>query len=108
MTIASKSVTPGDAYVLDGAAVAEEILARVAAEAKALAARGVTPGLAVALVGDDPASRVYVAAKGKAAQQCGFHSLQYDLPATTGQMIALDGAQHLQWAAGPNLPVPDE
>jgi len=85
MTIASKSVTPGDAYVLDGAAVAEEILARVAAEAKALAASGVTPGLAVALVGDDPASRVYVAAKGKAAQQCGFHSLQYDLPATTSQ-----------------------
>jgi methylenetetrahydrofolate dehydrogenase (NADP+) / methenyltetrahydrofolate cyclohydrolase len=85
MTTASKSATPGAAYVLDGAAVAEELLARVAAEAKALTARGVRPGLAVALVGEDPASRVYVAAKSKAAQQCGFHSLQYDLPATTGE-----------------------
>jgi methylenetetrahydrofolate dehydrogenase (NADP+) / methenyltetrahydrofolate cyclohydrolase len=85
MTTPSKSAPPGEAYVLDGAAVAEEILAQVAVEAKALLTRGVRPGLAVALVGEDPASRVYVAAKSKAAQQCGFHSLQYDLPATTGE-----------------------
>jgi methylenetetrahydrofolate dehydrogenase (NADP+) / methenyltetrahydrofolate cyclohydrolase len=95
MTIASKTVTSGGALVLDGALVAEEILSRVATEAKSLTARGVTPGLAVALVGDDPASRVYVGAKAKAAQQCGFHSLQYDLPATTGEEALLALVQRL-------------
>ncbi|MBV8663788.1 MAG: bifunctional methylenetetrahydrofolate dehydrogenase/methenyltetrahydrofolate cyclohydrolase FolD [Hyphomicrobiales bacterium] len=88
MTTAAPSANP---FVLDGAAISEEIIARVAVEAAALTARGVKPGLAVVLVGDDPASRVYVGAKGKAAQQCGFHSLQYDLPATTsqGELLAL-------------------
>ena len=76
---------PTNPYVIDGAAVSEEIIVRVAADAAALAAKGVKPGLAVVLVGEDPASRVYVGAKGKAAQQCGFHSLQYDLPATTSR-----------------------
>jgi methylenetetrahydrofolate dehydrogenase (NADP+) / methenyltetrahydrofolate cyclohydrolase len=51
----------------------------------ALAARGTKPGLAVVLVGEDPASQVYVRAKGKAAEACGFHSVQVDLPATTGE-----------------------
>ncbi|MBV8662992.1 MAG: bifunctional methylenetetrahydrofolate dehydrogenase/methenyltetrahydrofolate cyclohydrolase, partial [Hyphomicrobiales bacterium] len=82
MTTAAPSANP---FVIDGAAISEEIIARVAADAAALTARGVKPGLAVVLVGDDPASRVYVGAKGKAAQQCGFHSLQYDLPATTSE-----------------------
>ncbi len=82
-------VQTADPYVIDGAAIAEEIIARVAADAAALTARGIKPGLAVVLVGDDPASRVYVGAKGKAAQQCGFHSLQYDLPATTSEVELL-------------------
>jgi methylenetetrahydrofolate dehydrogenase (NADP+)/methenyltetrahydrofolate cyclohydrolase len=73
------------AHVLDGAAVAAATLDRVEARARELAAKGVTPGLAVVLVGADPASQVYVGAKGKAAKQCGFHSLQFDLPETTGQ-----------------------
>ena len=72
---------PPAAFVLDGKAIAEEVLARVAAETRALAARGVKPGLAVVLVGEDPASQAYVASKGRAALACGFHSVQHSLPA---------------------------
>jgi methylenetetrahydrofolate dehydrogenase (NADP+)/methenyltetrahydrofolate cyclohydrolase len=87
------SAQSADPYIIDGAAVAQEIIARVGVDAAALNARGVKPGLAVVLVGEDPASRVYVGAKGKAAQQCGFHSLQFDLPATTDEatLLALVG-----------------
>jgi methylenetetrahydrofolate dehydrogenase (NADP+)/methenyltetrahydrofolate cyclohydrolase len=46
---------------------------------------GLTPGLATVLVGEDAASRVYVGSKGKAAQACGFHSVQHDLAATTSE-----------------------
>jgi methylenetetrahydrofolate dehydrogenase (NADP+)/methenyltetrahydrofolate cyclohydrolase len=74
-----------EAFVLDGAAIAEELLARVAEEARALIAHGLTPGLAVVLVGDDPASRTYVAGKGRAAKACGFHSVEHDLPAGTSE-----------------------
>ncbi len=76
------------AFVLDGAAVSEATLARVAEAARALR---LTPGLAVVLVGSDPASQVYVGAKGKAAKLCGFHSLQFDLPETTpeAELLAL-------------------
>ena len=73
------------AYVLDGKAIADDVLDKVAAETEALAAHGVTPGLAVVLVGEDPASQFYVAAKGKAAAACGFHSIQHTLPAETGE-----------------------
>jgi methylenetetrahydrofolate dehydrogenase (NADP+)/methenyltetrahydrofolate cyclohydrolase len=71
--------------ILDGKAASQAILARVAEEARELSSRGVTPGLAVVLVGADPASQVYVSAKGRAAKSCGFHSLQFDLPETTGE-----------------------
>ena len=71
------------AFVLDGAAVAEGVLARVAEETRALMAHGLTPGLAVVLVGDNPASQTYVAGKGRAAKACGFHSIQHNLPADT-------------------------
>ena len=76
------------ALLIDGKAASAAVLARVAAEAAALS---LTPGLAVVLVGSDPASQVYVKAKGKAAKECGFHSVQHDLPATTSQeeLIAL-------------------
>jgi methylenetetrahydrofolate dehydrogenase (NADP+) / methenyltetrahydrofolate cyclohydrolase len=79
------------AFVLDGTAVSEATLARVAESARAL---GVTPGLAVVLVGQDPASQVYVGAKGRAAKLCGFHSVQHTLPETTGEgeLLALIGA----------------
>jgi methylenetetrahydrofolate dehydrogenase (NADP+)/methenyltetrahydrofolate cyclohydrolase len=68
------------AFVLDGTAVSEATLARVAEAARAL---NLTPGLAVVLVGADPASQVYVGAKGRAAKLCGFHSVQHTLPETT-------------------------
>jgi methylenetetrahydrofolate dehydrogenase (NADP+) / methenyltetrahydrofolate cyclohydrolase len=71
------------ARVLDGAALAAAIRADVAKEAAALAARGVQPGLAVVIVGEDPASRVYVAAKGKACLEAGMHSETIRLPETT-------------------------
>ena len=73
------------AYVLNGKAMAEEVVARVVAESKALAARGSTPGLATVLVGADPASQSYVASKGRAAKACGFHSEQFSLPGKTSE-----------------------
>jgi methylenetetrahydrofolate dehydrogenase (NADP+) / methenyltetrahydrofolate cyclohydrolase len=78
-------MTDASAFVLDGAAIADGALARVAENARALLARGVTPGLAVVLVGENPASQVYVAGKGRAAKACGFHSVQHTLPADTSE-----------------------
>ena len=78
------------AYVLDGKTIADGVVDRVAAETEALAAHGVKPGLAVVLVGADPASQVYVGAKGKAAAACGFHSIQHTLPAETGEAELLE------------------
>lgn len=76
------------ALLIDGKAASAAVLARVAAEAASLTKK---PGLAVVLVGEDPASQVYVKSKGKAAKECGFHSIQHDLPATTSEaeLIAL-------------------
>ena len=76
---------PSGALAIDGRACADGLLADVRARAALLLARGVKPGLAVVLVGADPASQVYVGAKGKAAASCGFHSVQHTLPATTTQ-----------------------
>jgi len=70
------------ARLIDGKAIAASVRAEVKATAAELAARtGVRPGLTVILVGDDPASRVYVRNKGKAADEAGFVSRQIDLPA---------------------------
>jgi len=70
------------ALLIDGKAASVDLLERVAQE---VAASGVKPGLAVVLVGSDPASQVYVKSKGKAAHSCGFHSVQIDLHATTNE-----------------------
>ena len=78
-------MTEASAFVLDGAAIAEGVLMKVAEEARALAAQGLTPGLAVVLVGDNPASQSYVAGKGRAAKACGFHSIQHNLPEKTSE-----------------------
>lgn len=67
------------ARIIDGKAIAAEIRGEVAARVRALAARGVTPGLAAVLVGDDPASKVYVGAKQKACAEAGIHSERHDL-----------------------------
>jgi methylenetetrahydrofolate dehydrogenase (NADP+)/methenyltetrahydrofolate cyclohydrolase len=74
----------GEAFLIDGKAVSAKVLAEVAAASQALGAAH-KPGLAVVLVGEDPASQVYVGAKGKAAASCGFHSVQHTLPATTSE-----------------------
>jgi methylenetetrahydrofolate dehydrogenase (NADP+)/methenyltetrahydrofolate cyclohydrolase len=73
------------ALLIDGRAAADRLLAEVRAGTETLLRRGVKPGLATVLVGEDPASRVYVGSKGKAARACGFHSVQHDLPASTSE-----------------------
>jgi methylenetetrahydrofolate dehydrogenase (NADP+)/methenyltetrahydrofolate cyclohydrolase len=78
------------ALLIDGKRVAETVLAEVAAAAAVLAGKGIKPGLAVILVGENPASQVYVRSKGKAAHACGFHSVQHDLPETTSEADLLD------------------
>src|ERR1700730_10416472 len=60
------------ANLIDGTALAKKIRAKVAEDVIALKARGVVPGLAVVLVGDDPASAVYVDAKEKASREAGM------------------------------------
>ena len=71
------------ARLLDGKSLAADLRAEIAADVAALkAATGRVPGLAVVLVGDDPASRSYVAGKGKACAVAGIYSRQLDLPAT--------------------------
>jgi methylenetetrahydrofolate dehydrogenase (NADP+) / methenyltetrahydrofolate cyclohydrolase len=75
--------TPTTATILDGKALAARVRAGLATEAVRLAARGVTPGLAVVLVGEDPASQVYVRNKTKACHECGFRTFDHKLPATT-------------------------
>ena len=74
------------ARIIDGKAFAGALRARVAARAAELkTAHGITPGLAVVLVGDDPASAVYVKSKGKAAEEAGFRAFDYRHPATLGE-----------------------
>lgn len=71
---------------IDGKAIAADVIGKVTAASAALKAeKGVVPGLAVVIVGDDPASHTYVAAKGRRAKECGFHSVQVTLPAETSQ-----------------------
>ncbi len=71
------------ALLIDGKKASEAVLAEVTTKAASLIAKGIKPGLAVILVGDNPASQVYVKSKSRAAQSCGFHSVQYDLSAST-------------------------
>jgi methylenetetrahydrofolate dehydrogenase (NADP+)/methenyltetrahydrofolate cyclohydrolase len=68
------------APILDGRAIAAQIRSEVAERVRGLADRGVTPGLAAVLVGDDQASRIYVGAKHKASADVGIRSEQVDLP----------------------------
>ena len=72
--------------IIDGKAFAENLRKRVASDVTAFhAATGVTPGLAVVLVGEDPASSVYVRNKGKQTVEAGMASIEHKLPATTSQ-----------------------
>lgn len=71
--------------IIDGKAVSKKVKEDVKAECEQLKAKGVTPGLAVIIVGDDPASQVYVHNKEVACEFCGFYSVKYALPAETTQ-----------------------
>lgn len=73
------------ATIISGKQVSEEIRGSIAGEVRALAAKGVVPGLAVVLVGEDPASQVYVRNKEKACHDLGFYSEVHRLPAETSQ-----------------------
>ncbi len=73
------------ARVIDGVALAKTIRAEVAAEVGRLQGSGRRPGLAAVLVGEDPASAVYVRSKGKACEEAGMHSVTIRLPADTSE-----------------------
>ena len=76
--------------LISGPAVAEKVLAECRADIAMLKEKGITPGLAVVLVGDDPASRAYVRSKDKKCRELGLHSVKLELPATTSQAELLD------------------
>jgi len=71
--------------IIDGKAVAASVLEECRVEAEVLKARGITPGLAVVLVGEDPASKVYVGSKARTCGDLGFYSRKIELPAETTQ-----------------------
>ena len=78
------------AKLIDGVALSKQLRADVAQRAAALKARGITPGLAVVLVGDNPASQVYVRNKVKACEDSGLHSVleKYEASMTEAQLLA--------------------
>jgi methylenetetrahydrofolate dehydrogenase (NADP+)/methenyltetrahydrofolate cyclohydrolase len=73
------------AQIIDGKAIAATIRSRIATDVQALQAQGITPGLAVVLVGEDPASKVYVSMKEKACADVGIFSDEHKLPAETSE-----------------------
>ena len=73
------------AQIIDGKAIAAQVRAEVAERVKALQGRGIQPGLAAVLVGDDPASHIYVGAKQKACAEVGMHSERVEMPADSSQ-----------------------
>ncbi len=79
------------AEIIDGKRISKEIRGEIAAECAALTEKGIVPGLAVVIVGTDPASQVYVRNKKKACEEVGFHSEVYELPeeTTEAELLAL-------------------
>jgi methylenetetrahydrofolate dehydrogenase (NADP+)/methenyltetrahydrofolate cyclohydrolase len=75
---------------MDGKALSAKVRGQILAETDALKAQGIVPGLAVILVGDDPASEIYVRNKEKACSECGFYSEKHVLPATASQEELID------------------
>lgn len=76
--------------LIDGASIAQKVHEETRQRIAALTARGIKPGLAVVLVGDDPASRAYVRSKDKKAADLGLHSVKRELPADTTQEALLE------------------
>jgi methylenetetrahydrofolate dehydrogenase (NADP+) / methenyltetrahydrofolate cyclohydrolase len=83
------------ANLIDGKAVAQKVYQSLRTEIAELKAKGITPGLAVVLVGDDPASRTYVGAKDKMSRELGLHSLKIELPVATTQSELVQRVQEL-------------
>jgi methylenetetrahydrofolate dehydrogenase (NADP+)/methenyltetrahydrofolate cyclohydrolase len=84
------------ARIIDGKAAAAALRAQVAARVAALKdQRGITPGLATVLVGEDPASAIYVRNKGRQAEEAGMNSWNHDLPAEASQEEVLERVEAL-------------
>jgi methylenetetrahydrofolate dehydrogenase (NADP+)/methenyltetrahydrofolate cyclohydrolase len=81
--------------LIDGRAIAEKVYVDLRGEIAAMRSKGVTPGLAVVLVGDDPASRAYVRSKDKMSRELGLHSVKLELPETTSQDELLTRVEEL-------------
>jgi methylenetetrahydrofolate dehydrogenase (NADP+)/methenyltetrahydrofolate cyclohydrolase len=81
--------------LIDGRVIAEKVYVDLRNQIVELKARGITPGLAVVLVGDDPASRAYVRSKDKMCRELGLHSLKLELPASTTQKELLHRVEEL-------------
>ena len=101
------------ATIIDGKAKAADLTASIRkSTAELLATSGITPGLAVVIVGEDPASEVYVRNKKRAAEACGFHSVRHAIPSDSSQEAVLELVETLN--ADPSihgilvqLPLPD-
>lgn len=78
------------ATIIDGKAIAAEMRQQISADTKALIDQGFPPGLAVVLVGEDPASRVYVTMKEKACAAAGIYSVEHKLSAETSEVELLE------------------
>ncbi|WP_448957244.1 tetrahydrofolate dehydrogenase/cyclohydrolase catalytic domain-containing protein, partial [Klebsiella michiganensis] len=79
------------AKIIDGKTIAQQVRSEVAEKVKARKAAGFrAPGLAVVLVGSNPASQIYVGSKRKACEEVGFVSRSYDLPETTSEAELLE------------------
>lgn len=73
------------AVMMDGKALSQKIRSQILTETNELKKQGIVPGLAVIIVGEDPASQIYVRNKERACEECGFYSEKYALPETTTQ-----------------------
>jgi methylenetetrahydrofolate dehydrogenase (NADP+)/methenyltetrahydrofolate cyclohydrolase len=103
-----------DAQIIDGKAFAAALRERVSQAVTGLqASHGASPGLAVVLIGEDPASEVYVRNKGRQTSECGMRSIEHKLPADTDQQTLLDLIADLNGDDGVDgilvqLPLPDQ
>ena len=83
------------AKLIDGRAIAEKVYIDLRREITGLKAKGITPGLSVILVGDNPASRAYVRSKDKMCRELGLHSVKLELPASITQTELLERVEEL-------------
>src|SRR5437016_13829518 len=88
------------ARLIDGRAIAEKVYVDLRREIAELKAKGVTPGLAVILIGDNPASRAYVRSKDKMCRELGLHSVKLELPTSTTRTELLGRVKELNRDSG--------